>query len=284
MSEAPLILIADDSLVSREYLSNILLSAGYQVIQAVDGGSAFRVVKEHNVALAIIDHYMEPYGGLEFAKGLKIADINIPMIMVTNEETSDLLVEVTRHGMAGFLRKPADEKHLKEMIRRALRRKEDPKPVDESGIIGADVTKTFFSHEELMKKAVDLAVRNVNMGHGGPFGAIIADKDGKIVGEGTNGLTSRADPAAHAEVMAIRQATLKLNTLSLEGCSLYTSSEPTKIGKALIESVGLSKVYFGLSHSQVNEINPPKIYTHQVEYEQFKQKETLEELLQQIKK
>lgn len=277
MSEAPLILIADDSQVSREYLANILITAGYQVIQAIDGGSAFRVVKEHNVALAIIDHYMEPYGGLEFARGLRISDINIPMIMVTNEETSDLLVEITKQGISGYLRKPADEKHLKEMVRRALRTRESVEIIDKKGVIGTDIAKSAFSHEELMQKALDLALKNVNSGHGGPFGAVVADKDGKIVGEGTNGMTSRADPAAHAEVMAIRQATLRLNTLSLEGCNLYISSEPTRIGKALIDSVGISKVYFGLSHADVAKFYPAKKYAEPA-YEQIDRDKTLSAL------
>lgn len=282
MNEAPLILLADDSEVSREYMNNILSTAGYRVIQAIDGGSAMKVVTEHKVSLAIIDHYMAPYGGLEFARNLEIADIRLPMIMVTNEETSDLLVEITKRGIAGYLKKPADPKHLLEIVKRTLRLPKSPIELDLSGNIGAEITKSSYSHEELMQKAIDMARKNVDMGHGGPFAAIISDKNGKILGEGTNGITSRADPAAHAEVMAIRQATERLNSLSLEGCTLYSSGEPTRVGKALIDSVGIKKVYFGLSHAEMSKHYPVKTYDV-VEYEQFKQKEALENLLQQIK-
>lgn len=272
MSEAPLIVIADDSEISREYLSNILIPAGYRVLQAIDGGSAFKVVKDHDVSLAIIDHYMSPYGGLEFAKVIKGLKVDLPMIMVTNEETSDLLVEITRAGIGSYFKKPADPKRLLETVRRALRQKPQEAEIEQS--LASEMVKLTFSHEELMQKAIELAKKNVNSGHGGPFGAILADKDGKIIGEGVNGITSRADPVAHAEVMAIRQATERLNKTSLEECVLYSSSEPTKIGKSLIDSVGISKVYYGASHQDMAELFEAKTYAP-VEYEQFMRAESL---------
>ncbi len=251
---APLILIADDSQVSRESMANVLRAAGYDVVQAIDGGSALKVVNEHPVALAIIDHFMAPHGGFDFAKQIKLNRLNIPMIMVTNEETSDLLVETTRHGIGKYLRKPVDPNRLIETIRRTLRtvviEKETPKIE-----IEADVK---LSARELMQKAIELAHRNAQSRHGGPFGAIVADPEGRIIGEGVNGITSRSDPMAHAEVMAIRQATERLNQTHLEGCTLYCSSEPTTIGKSLIEGVGIEKVYYGLSHAEVNQIRTPR--------------------------
>ena len=267
--EGPLILIADDSEISREYIANILIPAGYRVIQAIDGGSAFKVVQEHNVSLAIIDHYMAPYGGLEFARGLRLNDIHIPMVMVTNEETSDLLVEITRNGISSYLKKPAEPARLLETVKRALRELKITRPeAENNGNLGSATIKTAFSHEELMQKALELAENNVKSGNGGPFGAIIADKDGKIVGEGTNRTTFRADPIAHAEVMAIRQATQKLDTTNLDECVLYLSSEPTRVGKALIDSVGILQVYYGLSSQDIATFYPSRSYPS-VKYEQM---------------
>jgi guanine deaminase len=253
-SGAPLILIADDSEVSRESMANILKAAGYDIIQAIDGGSALKVVKEHPVALAIIDHFMAPHGGFDFAKQMQLNKTNIPMIMVTNEETSDLLIETTRHGIGKYMRKPVDPARLVETIRRTLRNvvidRETPKIEIEVDL--------RLSPKELMQKAVELAHRNAQSRHGGPFGAIVADSEGRVIGEGVNGITSRCDPMAHAEVMAIRQATERMNQTHLEGCTLYCSSEPTTIGKSLIESVGLERVYYGLSHAEVNQLRVPR--------------------------
>ena len=60
-----------------------------------------------------------------------------------------------------------------------------------------------------MARAIQLSIDNVGSGRGGPFGAVVV-KDGKIVAEGTNQVTSTNDPTAHAEVLAIRDACKKL--------------------------------------------------------------------------
>ena len=59
--------------------------------------------------------------------------------------------------------------------------------------------------EEFMRCAIDLANKGVDENAGGPFGAVIV-KDGEIVGEGFNQVTSTNDPTAHAEIVAIRRA------------------------------------------------------------------------------
>ena len=64
-----------------------------------------------------------------------------------------------------------------------------------------------MTKEELMRKAIELSVKNVAEG-GGPFGAVIA-KNGEIVATGVNRVTPDCDPTAHAEVSAIRAAAKK---------------------------------------------------------------------------
>ena len=76
-----------------------------------------------------------------------------------------------------------------------------------------------------MARAIALAVENVRSGRGGPFGAVVV-KDGKIIAEGANSVTTTNDPTAHAEVLAIREACKKLGAFELTGCELYTSCEP----------------------------------------------------------
>ena len=76
-----------------------------------------------------------------------------------------------------------------------------------------------------MRRAVTLSRRKMLEGEGGPFAAVIV-KDGRVVGEGWNQVTSLNDPTAHAEVMAIRAACRALGTFSLEGAVIYASCEP----------------------------------------------------------
>jgi len=76
-----------------------------------------------------------------------------------------------------------------------------------------------------MRRAIALARAGMDAGQGGPFGCVVV-KDGAIIGEGNNQVTSTNDPTAHAEIVAIRSACKSLNTFQLEGCSIYTSCEP----------------------------------------------------------
>ena len=60
-------------------------------------------------------------------------------------------------------------------------------------------------HEKFMTRAIGLAQAGVDQNLGGPFGCVVV-KDGEIVGEGNNQVTSTLDPTAHAEIVAIREA------------------------------------------------------------------------------
>lgn len=96
--------------------------------------------------------------------------------------------------------------------------------------------------EKYMKRAIELAVDNVRNG-GGPFGAVIV-KDGRIVAEGVNRVTSQHDPTAHAEVQAIREACRKMETFDLTGCEIYSSCEPCPMCLGAIYWAHLSHLYF----------------------------------------
>jgi tRNA(Arg) A34 adenosine deaminase TadA len=78
---------------------------------------------------------------------------------------------------------------------------------------------------EFLRMAVELARRGVESGMGGPFGCVIV-KDGSVVGKGCNEVTSRNDPTAHAEIVAVRNACRHLASFQLTGCDVYASCEP----------------------------------------------------------
>ena len=94
-----------------------------------------------------------------------------------------------------------------------------------------------------MRHAVRLSAERMREGAGGPFGAIIV-KDGKVVAEGWNRVTSTNDPTAHAEVTAIRSACEALSTFSLKGCEIYTSCEPCPMCLAAIYWARLDRITF----------------------------------------
>jgi tRNA(Arg) A34 adenosine deaminase TadA len=100
------------------------------------------------------------------------------------------------------------------------------------------------NREQFMRRAIELSRQKMQAGEGGPFGAVVV-KDGTIVGEGWNCVTSRNDPTAHAEVVAIRDACARLRTFTLQGCELYTSCEPCPMCLAATYWARVDRLYYG---------------------------------------
>lgn len=94
-----------------------------------------------------------------------------------------------------------------------------------------------------MRMAIEMADENIKNG-GGPFGAVVV-KEGKVVGMGANQVTNHNDPTAHAEVLAIREASRVLNTFNLSNCVLYTSCEPCPMCLGAIYWARILHVYYG---------------------------------------
>lgn len=109
------------------------------------------------------------------------------------------------------------------------------------------------TNSEFMKKAIELSRTNMNANAGGPFGAVIV-KDGKIIGEGWNKVTSHNDPTAHAEVEAIRDACKNLSSFNLKGAELYTSCEPCPMCLAASYWARLDTIYFGNTRTDAAKI------------------------------
>lgn len=101
------------------------------------------------------------------------------------------------------------------------------------------------SHMDInfMNRAIELARQGMQRGQGGPFGCVIV-RDGEILAERSNSVLSENDPTAHAEIVAIRIATKKLNTFQLDGCEVYTSCEPCPMCIGAIYWSRPDKVYF----------------------------------------
>jgi tRNA(Arg) A34 adenosine deaminase TadA len=101
-----------------------------------------------------------------------------------------------------------------------------------------------MSHEQFMRDAIRLSEEGVRAGRGGPFGCVIV-RGGKVVGRGSNQVTSACDPTAHAEVVAIRDACRALKTFRLADCTLYASCEPCPMCLSAIYWAHIPTVFFG---------------------------------------
>ncbi|MDZ4201987.1 MAG: tRNA adenosine(34) deaminase TadA [Gallionella sp.] len=97
--------------------------------------------------------------------------------------------------------------------------------------------------ETFMRAALELAHQAEAAGEV-PVGAVVV-KGGEIVGRGFNAPISRHDPSAHAEMMALRDAALRLGNYRLVGCELYVTLEPCLMCAGVIMHARIARVVYG---------------------------------------
>ncbi len=107
--------------------------------------------------------------------------------------------------------------------------------------------------EFFMQRAIELSQIGMEMGQGGPFGAVIV-KDNEIIAEGYNQVIATNDPTAHAEVVAIRKACEHLHHFQLTDCILFTSCEPCPMCMGAIYWARPKAVYFANTRQDAAEI------------------------------
>lgn len=112
---------------------------------------------------------------------------------------------------------------------------------------------TANNHRRFMMRAIELARQGMDSNSGGPFGAIVV-RDGEVIGEGLNQVTSTNDPTAHAEIVAIRAACQKLGSFQLEGCLIYASCEPCPMCLGAIYWARPEKIIFGCTRQDAADI------------------------------
>ena len=85
-----------------------------------------------------------------------------------------------------------------------------------------------------------------------PFGAVVVDRNGQVIGEGYNTVLADFDPTAHGEIVAIRDAWRRAGSLqALAGCTVYTSCEPCLLCTFVIAQIGFGRVVFAARGADV---------------------------------
>ena len=97
--------------------------------------------------------------------------------------------------------------------------------------------------ETFMAEALALATEAACAGEV-PVGAVVV-KDGRIIGSGSNRPISAHDPTAHAEIVALRQASARLENYRLAGCELFVTLEPCAMCVGAMLHARVSRVVFG---------------------------------------
>ena len=112
------VLVADDDRADLEKISNGLESAGFEIIQAVDGEQAERLAQEHRPDLTILDLRMPLKDGFEVAASLREA--NLPFISITSCGDEETVERASEAGSLAYLVKPVDRDRLLTTLGHAL--------------------------------------------------------------------------------------------------------------------------------------------------------------------
>jgi tRNA(adenine34) deaminase len=84
-----------------------------------------------------------------------------------------------------------------------------------------------------------------------PIGAVVLDKSGSIIGRGRNRREADADPTAHAEIVALREAGRALGGWRLDSCSLVVTLEPCTMCAGALLASRISRLVYGAQDPKV---------------------------------
>ena len=78
-----------------------------------------------------------------------------------------------------------------------------------------------------------------------PVGAVVVDKEGKIIGRGHNLVVAGHDPSGHAEIIALKNASQNLKNYRLDNCTIYVTLEPCPMCSGAIIGARLARLVYG---------------------------------------
>lgn len=103
---------------------------------------------------------------------------------------------------------------------------------------------TYVIHRQWMKQALALA-QEAGVAGDVPVGAVIVDQQGQLLAEASNRKERDRDPTAHAEILALRTAAIRLQNWHLNGCTLYVTLEPCPMCAGAIAQARIQLLVYG---------------------------------------
>ena len=116
------VLTVDDSASIRQMVAFTLKSAGYEVVEAVDGEDGLGKAKGRNADLVLTDQNMPKMDGLTLIKTLRgiPAYSRVPILMLTTESSDAMKAQGKAAGATGWLVKPFDPQKLLEVVKKVI--------------------------------------------------------------------------------------------------------------------------------------------------------------------
>ncbi len=114
-----------------------------------------------------------------------------------------------------------------------------------------------------LEQAIELAIENKKKG-ARPFAALLV-KDNQIISKGVNNMLATFDPSSHAEMEAIRTATMNSRNLDLKGHTVYASGQPCPMCLAAMAITNVSEIVYAFDNNDAAPFN----YSSQPTYDKL---------------
>jgi CheY-like chemotaxis protein/anti-sigma regulatory factor (Ser/Thr protein kinase) len=124
------ILVADDDRATRHMLKSVLGKAGFEVSVAVDGNAALKKLLTGEFDLLLTDVWMPGMNGLELLARQREEPNHVRTIVMTSDETSEVMLRAIREQAYHYIRKPVDPGAVVELVKDALSAKPSSSPIE----------------------------------------------------------------------------------------------------------------------------------------------------------
>ncbi|MBF0101065.1 MAG: response regulator [Desulfobacterales bacterium] len=115
-----IVMIVDDSWLTRRVLANILKLDGYQIIEANGGIQALSLIQQTPPDCMLLDLLMPDMDGYETLKLIKDKGYHFPVIILTADIQDTAKEKCFQLGAADYINKPADEKTIRSLVHRFI--------------------------------------------------------------------------------------------------------------------------------------------------------------------
>lgn len=115
-SQRPAILLADDERLITRVLTRMLDEAGFECVECHDGAVALQLVQQRHFDVVVSDVAMPMLTGLQFLEQVQRLELDLPVIIVSGDTSSEAALEALRLGAYEVLLKPI---HFEQLLKAA---------------------------------------------------------------------------------------------------------------------------------------------------------------------
>ena len=159
-------------------------------------------------------------------------------------DTAQNLLEVSASSIEQIVRFPLSElTSAVEAFREEIRQKRKHKALSREQEVR--LSRIDRSRDDYFLREALVEAEKAHQAGEVPVGAVVVDKEGKIIGRGHNLVVAGHDPSGHAEIIALKNASQNLKNYRLDNCTIYVTLEPCPMCSGAIIGARLARLVYG---------------------------------------